>query len=381
MGRRSRSLPEPGSDSVPDGERPPEPPRVLVALSSSPGRDAVIRGLTDWPCQCVQTETAADARAALRAGSYDLALVGSLLTDGSGADLAREMASGDGGMAVIMLADDPTLEQAIEAMRNGVRDLINLRTPAHELLIRARSALDRSRQVRERDVRIKRLRKVCRSLNHARREVTRQVGTLCNDLVEAYHELSDQVSRMSVASEFNSLIRQELDIESLLRTALEFVLSKTGPTNAAVFLPSNSNDFSLGAYVNYDCPKDAADVLLEHLAGVVAPRMEHEKNILRLTTGAQLTAFLGDDAHWLGDSGAVTFACRHDNECLAVVILFRNRSNPFPESLLPTARTIADLFGKQLARVIHIHHRHLPKEEWNGFGEGEDPSDDIDLAA
>ena len=33
------------------------------------------------------------------------------------------------------------------------------------------------------------------------------------------------------------------------------MLTKTGPTNAAVFLPGTGTDFDLGAYVNYDCPR------------------------------------------------------------------------------------------------------------------------------
>src|SRR6185436_11876429 len=112
---------------------------------------------------------------------------------------------------------------------------------------------------------------------------------------------SGQVLELSIASEFNGLIRQELDVESLLRTALEFILAKTGPTNAAVFLPATSGDFSLGAYVNYDCPKDTADVLLDHLAVVIAPRMEHQAELKSLATPEELAAFLGDDAHWLAE--------------------------------------------------------------------------------
>ena len=74
------------------------------------------------------------------------------------------------------------------------------------------------------------------------------------------------MTMVTLASEFNSLIRQELDLESLLRVSVEFILGKSGPTNAAVFLPAASGDYSLGAYVNYDCPKDSAEVLMDQLA-------------------------------------------------------------------------------------------------------------------
>jgi hypothetical protein len=252
--------------------------------------------------------------------------------------------------------------------------------PTADLVGALRTAFDRTRLARDREARIERLTRVCRRLNQARHEVTKQVSSLCGDMVNAYEELSGQVLHISIASEFNSLIRQELDVESLLRTALEYILAKTGPTNAAVFLPATSSDFSLGAYVNYDCPKDAADVLLDHLAGIVAPRMEGQTELKVLCGDQELHDFLGDDAHWLSGNNAITFACHHDGECLAVVILFRDRRNPFAASLVPGLRIIADLFGKQLARVIHIHHRHLPKDKWGGFG-ADEGEDDIDLAA
>jgi DNA-binding NarL/FixJ family response regulator len=328
---------------------------------------------------CVQAETAKDAMLAIEGDQIDLALIKTELPDGSGMALTKDIVRSGRVPASILLAENPTIDQAVEAMRCGAVDIVSCRAAAGDLIVAVRSAFDRSKLARTREARIERLTRVCRRLNHARHEVTKQVSSLCGDLVNAYQELSGQVLELSIASEFNGLIRQELDVESLLRTALEFILAKTGPTNAAVFLPATSSDFSLGAYVNYDCPKDAADVLLDHLAGIVAPRMEKETELKVLSTYDELEAFLGADAHWLAESRAITFACHHDDECLAVVILFRDRRNPFPESVAATLSVIADLFGKQLARVIHIHHRHLPKDQWGGFGEEDD--DDIDLAA
>lgn len=119
---------------------------------------------------------------------------------------------------------------------------------------------------------------MCRRLNTAREQVSQQVDTLCSDLVNAYQELADHMNQVTTATEFKGLIRNELDIESLLRTTLEFVLSRSGPTNAAIFLPTTSGDYSLGAYVNYDCPKETVDVLLDHLANVVAPRFENAQS-------------------------------------------------------------------------------------------------------
>lgn len=350
----------------------PEMPRVLIACDER-GR-AIGAALSDWRHEVVETVDA--ARRALATGAYDAALVAAELP--AALDLVRDVAGAEAGVAVIVVAERPSVDLAMEAMRAGAADILSPRLPASECQGRVRRAIGRSARVRDLDLRIERLQKVCRKLNEARHQVTQQMGMLCNDLVEAYQELTDQVSNVSLASEFNSLIRQELDVESLLRTVLEFTLAKVGPTNAAVFLPATSSDFSLGAYVNYDCPKDTADVLLDHLANIVPARMEGREGIVTCSSAPELERLLGSDAHWLADCEAVAFNCRHDGETLAVVILFRDRSTPFAPAFLPTLRILADLFGRQLARVIRVHHRHLPREQWGGFVE---PDDDADLSA
>ncbi len=373
---RNPSTQKPGSEPGLRFEPEVGPPRVLIVGRRRGECEGVAARLAPWRCEIADTADA--ARIALVREWFDAAMIDADLPAGAGLKLARDVVGADAGVAVVVLAENPSVDLAMEAMRLGAADIVSPRLAGAECQGRVRRAIDRSSKARDREARIERLRKVCKRLNDARHEVTRQVGALCNDLVEAYQELTDRVANVSFASEFNSLIRQELDIESLLRTALEFVLAKVGPTNAAVFLPSTSSDFSLGAYVNYDCPKDTADVLLDHLAGVVPARMEGRDGIVACPGARELETLLGKDAHWLADSGAVAFNCRHAGETLAVVILFRDCATPFPPALLPTLRIIADLFGQQLARVIRVHHRHLPKEQWGGFAE---PDDDADLAA
>ena len=179
----------------------------------------------------------------------------------------------------------------------------------------------------------------------------------------------------TIVTEFGGLIRQELDIEALLRTTLEFVLSRCGPTNAAVFLPTTSGDYSLGAYVNYDCPKETVDVLLDHLANTIAPKLADKSNLLHCKDRDALVRSLGQDAGWIGESCVVGFSCRQDGEALAVFLLFRDRLTGYSGQLVEQLRLIGDLFAQQLARVIRIHHRHLPKDKWGAIGDAEDDRD------
>lgn len=193
-------------------------------------------------------------------------------------------------------------------------------------------------------------------------------------------ECAAAMNQVTTATEFKTLIKHELDIEQLLRTTLEFVLARSGPTNAAVFLPTTSGDYSLGAYVNYDCPKETVDMLLDHIANTIAPKFERSVGIIQLSDARKLDEFAGGDSAWLGDSGVIGFACRHEGEVLAIVMLFRDRLSPYGPLLIDQLTTIGELFASQLARVIHVHHRHLPKDQWGRIG---DPPqcDDEDLAA
>lgn len=195
------------------------------------------------------------------------------------------------------------------------------------------------------------------------------------------------MNQAMITTEFGGLIRQELDIEALLRTTLEYVLARCGPTNAAVFLPTTSGDFSLGAYVNYDCPRDSADMLLDHLANAVAPKLEHLTEPRHLIDRDSVRELVGDDAIWLGESQVIAMACRvqpaegesddHEPEkpatakaeCLAIVLLFRDVHSPYLHPFVSELSTIGGLFACQLARVIRIHHRHIPRDKWGAPGD------------
>lgn len=327
--------------------------------------------LRAWPIGCVHATSLSAAGEALADRDFDLVLVSLDLPDGSGLDLTREYAAAGG--IVLLMADNPSLDIAVSAMRAGAIDLLCPTAAPTELMDRIVAALRRARVGRRQQERIARLRRVCRQLNTARQEVSRQVGSLCNDLVSAYNELSDQLGRVSIASEFGSLVRQELDIEDLLRTGLEYLLAKGGPTNAAVFLPDSAGEYTLGAYVNYDCPKEGAEAMFDHLANIIAPRFENARGLVVMEDEAELMDRFGDDARWLDGNACLVFTCRHDDECLAVVTLFRSPRQPFSSDFLSILPIVAETFARQLGRVIHVHHRHLPKDQWGTFG-----SDDSD---
>lgn len=355
------------------------PARRLVLVVDADEQTAALakRTLADaGDAHVLRAGTLAEARAVVASQAIDVALIADTLPDGEGLTLARDLAAGRRPVQVAMTAGRPSFALAVDAMRLGAINLLVKPLDGRELSDCLGTALARQQRESSHVRRLKRLRRVCKKLNTMREEVTQQVDILCNDLVNAYQELATQMTSVSQTSEFGSIIKDELDLEKVLRRTLEYLVNKAGPTNAAIFLPSSMEEFTLGGYVNYDCDADSADVLLDHMADIVAPRISEAEvegestcPLVHYTDNASLEEWIGDDAAYFEDSHVVGFACKHEGETLAVLVLFRDGSDPFTDELLDTCRAVAPALAAYLARIIRIHHRQLG-------GPGAFPGDD-----
>ncbi len=324
-------------------------------------------------------ETASEALEYINTSNTDLVIIERALSKGDGIELLETITHHHPMIVGVVLGAIQSTDDAVRAMRAGACDLIQMSSKEADTVRRLVGAAERAERVRRRDARVDRLKKLCNKLNSAREEVTGQIGGLCTDLTDAYKDLTQQFGEVKITSELETLLRQELDIESLLRTLLEFTLSKIGPTNAAIFMPTSGGDYSVGAYVNYDIAKETAEVMLDQLADSVPESVEHLEGVRAMSGRVELTEMLGTSAYWVEDSTMLTISCREDDECLAVLALFRDRSRSFSEDDVRMLGIIGTLFGNQLSRVIQTHHRHLPRDQWGlsgDYGVDDEPGDD-----
>lgn len=339
--------------------------QIVIVSGRRQVRDRLSAFLADAECDVHLVNTIEKAHTIMDSRVTDLMLIDRALGETEPFDLCLRAASAEPGMVTILLTDCPSMDDALRAMRSGAVDLVPSDIGSARLFEHINSGMNRARHLRKRERRALRLRGLCLRLNAARQEVSQHVGELCSDLVEAYQDLSGQIQDISMSTELNSLLRQELDLECLLRTSLEYLLSKVGSTNAAIFLPSSSGEFSLGAYVNYDRSKDEAEVMLDHLACVLAPRFEHHNETVWMRDPDTVRLWLEEESHWLEDCETLIIPCHESGECLAVLVAFRDHKTPFTEEDRRTTELLGELFGRQLSRVINVHHRHMPKDEWN----------------
>ncbi len=332
-----------------------EDPRVAEQLSTALG---------DATCRLRRAGTLAEARRAVDAGRVDLMLMAAHLPDGSALPWAEQLRRRQPGLRAILLTDQPSVDQAVAAMRAGAADMLIKPLDLALANQRVQQVLAEGQNDRRMYRRVHRLRRICRRLNAARIEISRQVDVLCSDLIGAYRELAEQVQHVVKGGEFAQVAAGELDLEKLLRKTLEYLLEQAGPTNAAVFLPATMDEYSLGGYINYDWSAASPEVLLAQLADVVAPKVAERPGVTHITDDRTLRGWAGGEADCLAGCHLAAACCRDGQEPLAVIVLFRKADDPFQPKLLDTLESISTMLGEYLGRIIRIHHRHKPGPEY-----------------
>jgi FixJ family two-component response regulator len=343
-------------DAVPDAHDARQA-TVLIASSAGIDRESIERALQQAGVTCVRVTDAGDLRGAVAKRRFDAVVLDLQLPGEHWLDVARHLQCCQPETPVVAVTATRCFDMVVDAVRSGIIDVFDVPVDSGSLASRVAQAIDDARHHLRREERVQRLRRICRQLNLARHEIAQQVDLLCDDLVLAYQELVDHMGDVAAASEFRALLSQELDVESLLRTTLEYLLTRTGPTNAAVFLPNSQQEFALGAYVNCDCPRETANVLLEHLGEHVCPQMVDETDIIEFSDATEFAEWVGADAAFLSECQIISFSCYDEQDCMAVIVLFRHRRDPFAEDLAATLDMLRPIFAEQIATVIRVHHR------------------------
>ncbi len=344
---------------------PPQRDRfgILIVDDESEVREVLGDALRGGSLIVHEADSIEQANTITASERIDLALIDLALPDGDGLSLAREWAEERSHIQSIVITGKPSLHRAVEAIRAGAADFLAKPLDLEDLNRSVERAMQRRRDGIDREQRVGRLRPLCKQLNQARHEITQQVDILCNDLVTAYQELADQMRVVELNGEMRAVIGRELDLEHVLRHVLEFLLQKAGPTNAVIFMPASDDEYAPGGYVNYDVDRESVDLILDHLATVIAPRVAELDGAVHLVGGDDIQHTFGESHACFEDAQVVAVPCVQDDECLATIVLFRSVDEPFDENVAEMLQAIANTFAQQLVRVINIHHRHLPFED------------------
>ena len=362
-----------------DGEGPSKPQvealRVLV-LADNPETKTVLALLSACDLECSQACRASEVHSQLLARSYDILVVPMSREANEICEVARKLQP---HASVVMVSDSANIVEVTSAMRAGAVDVLIGPPSSEEIEDRIRLAGVRSRALAQRERRADRLRGLSRRIDDTRRQLIAAIEAQENETTETPSgvgfdmgdDMLSQEDDVDMCSEFKTLVGQELDVEDLLRTSLEYMLLKTGPTNAAVFLAGAQGGFGLGAYVHYDLPRSLVDPMLQRLSDQACPAISGTVDVLRFEDAEAFISEceLGPDVST--NQQMVAVPCHHKGNCLAILVLFRNEDEPFEEALAAVLDALRPIFSEQLARLIRIHNRLMP--EWPDEPADEDP--------
>lgn len=380
-----------GSDNHDNAAGPSSSPaarskgRVLVVTARKGVWEFVQQTLTPHTTSIVRCGSVREAVVQHDPDEYMLFLVDAK-TEGC-LDRASEVAALWPGIGVAVLQANPVLESSLAAVRSGVIDVIDRELSKETVASRLIGALNAGRTKRTHERHIDTLWALCGEHGEFAPEIggpdrpDESFAALVDGLVDMFDDMSLTIHTTKRLTEFQTLLRQELDLEGVLRTALQQLLACVGACNTAVFLPGTSGDFSLGAYVNNDLSADHLDMLLDEIADAIGAHVDHLPSQLHLRNSNEVQRELGISDVWMGDRQMLVAPCKADGEVLAVVVFFQDQQAPFSTSLVELIEPVTSMVGSQLARVVRVHHRHLPKDKWGSLTEPHSLGDDFDIAA
>ena len=168
-------------------------PKILVVEPDSEIVEILVASLSrrfDAQITCV-----ADAESALDVdlvAAHDLVITELVLDDLEGLDLIERLMALS-VRPMVLLAHEPSCEEAIEALRLGVRDVFCKPFPVTDLLDSVARLL-RGHEVRQAHLsKHRRMRDLVRRVIRERRDLNRRIDLICRDLVGAQRRLVRRV--------------------------------------------------------------------------------------------------------------------------------------------------------------------------------------------
>lgn len=344
---------------------------VLVVDSDSRTTETIRLGALEKGLTVRAAASVEQATLEMKRHPADLMIVNMQVGDNAGTQLLARLRELFPQAETIALSRAKTPEICLQAWRAGATDMLLGTMDVQEV----KACLDRAVQRRankdQAQARNRRLRTVCRSLNKARHEISQQVNLLCHDLVKAYQELAEQLNQTQVSGEFAALVGPEVEIETLIRRSMEWLLKKLGPVNAAVFLPDSERNFALGAYLNFDTNADS--MLLELVSQTIVAEAAEGASALLVETDQQIKDSFGAEANMLVGRSWLACGAYYQNECLAVIVVFRGQNEPLDPAWPALLESVGPVLAEKISRSIRIYQRALPQSDESD--QGVDPED------
>jgi DNA-binding response OmpR family regulator len=340
--------------------------RTILVVDADARTLDLVRDAADPAAQVRYASSVDAARAEMLRDPADLVLVNLQIGDHAGLDLIQSFKRRYPNADILALSRSHRAESCLDAFRAGAADLLLAPFAPRDIVAALAAGAARRREAVRRRHRHLRLRDICRRLNTARHDISRQVDLLCNDLVHAYQDMAQQLNVTQNAAEFAQTLNGEIDVEGVLRRTMEWILRKLGPVNAAIYLPNGDDQFALGAYLNLDTQADAplieviGQTIVKQARGATALVLDDEKVIHELF-GEEGDALCG--RQWLA------VGCNTPRECLGVLVVFRGQAGAIEGATELTVQSrrfleaAAPILADRIEHALGLYQRLHPYEE------------------
>jgi DNA-binding response OmpR family regulator len=299
-------------------------------------------------CRVLTASSIRQAKRILSTRTVELLITDLNLPDGDGATLVESLHRHQPLASAIVITGAPTVDTTIRVLREGAIDLLSKPFTIEGLQERVGKALRRQGLLARNEARIDRLRDAVKRLNEARRQVTRKVDLLCNDLVSAYTDLSKQLEAVRTTESFRAVCTAAVDLEQLLCHAMDWVLRQVGFSNLAVWLASD-DEFQLGAYMKYSVTGDPE--LTEAMRTGLVARINRD-GFLRLEGAPLRQQLTATEKPYLSEQTVIGISCNYLGETLATIVLFRDHTKPFTDEHAALLKEICPVFAVALATIV-----------------------------
>ncbi|MDP7004644.1 MAG: hypothetical protein QF718_00325 [Phycisphaerales bacterium] len=262
-------------------------------------------------------------------------------------------------------SSNPSTNQVIQFIRNGGSDFINIPKDLNRVAERTHALLQKQQEDKEIQDRANYAVRLCGKMNEARHLAEETNDALNNELANVNCETQQKMQQCAIGAEFQTLLNQELEVESMLRTALGYMLTRVGAMNAVVYLREGMGDWGIGAYINYDRQPEQFQSLIDTIGPAVCSVISTDEQIKHVKNGERFADAMGLDPTDFSGNEVVSYGCFSGDQCMAVIVLFRDESRTFKTESINTIETTRSIFGQQLDTIVKIHHRaesHWPSE-------------------
>ena len=248
----------------------------------------------------------------------------------------------------------------MEIMRSGASDVLCLPRDLSAVKDRVEKILRNNQDVLLEETRNKEVRRLYDEAHTAHGEAVEEIENLSHTLASGHCDQEQQLRLVAMAAEFRTLVSQELEVESMLRTSLEYLLHRLGPTNAAVYIREGDIGWGVGAYINYDRQGENFSEFLQTLGEQSCPLIAQEKSLRIFTDGVSFTNWIDADALDFDGCEVVAVGCFDGERCMAVIVFFRSDSKRFNNESTKIIESLSPTFGSQLGKILKIHRRAQP---------------------